>query len=36
MIREDRAISEHIQTVADMISDGSLLEAVEKSVDSLR
>ena len=36
MIREDRPSSADIQKVADMISDGSLLEAVEKSVDPLR
>lgn len=36
MIKEDRAVSELIETVADMISDGSLLESVEKSLEPLR
>jgi histidine ammonia-lyase len=36
MVKEDRPISPLIETVADMISDGSILRAVELSVHVLR
>lgn len=36
VIREDRAISPDIESVTKMISDGSLLEAVESSIGPLR
>jgi hypothetical protein len=35
MIREDRPLSADIETVAAMISDGSLVEAIEAAVGSL-
>jgi histidine ammonia-lyase len=36
MVRKDRPIAADIEVVATMISDGSLLEAVESSVGKLR
>lgn len=36
MVKKDRPIVAHIEVVATMISDGSLLEAVESSLGELR
>lgn len=36
MVKEDRPMSSLIETVADMISDGSILRAVESSIHALR
>ncbi len=35
MIREDRPLSVDVETVAAMISDGSLVEAIEAAVGPL-
>lgn len=36
MVKEDRPLSESIETVTKMISDGSLLESVESSIQPMR
>jgi histidine ammonia-lyase len=36
MVKEDRPLSESIETVTKMISDGSLLESIESSIQPMR